>query len=67
MGGLTSDYESNDVDITLHLPEDLQHNVSSFDDAPYLTPIANRIMRDVSSTRDDYHLAGFDEDTQSIY
>jgi hypothetical protein len=51
LGGLD---ESNDDDITLQLPEDLQHNVSSFDEAPYLTPCANRVMRDVSSSRDYY-------------
>ena len=59
--------EGNDDDITLHLPDDLQHNVSSFDDAPYLTPTATRLMRDVSSSRDYYHSADFDEETQRIY
>jgi len=66
-GEFNNNDESNDDDITLHLPEGLQHNVSSFDDAPYLTPTATRLMRDVSSSRDYYHSADFDEETQRIY
>ena len=43
---IVDDYQiSNNTD-------ELHHNLSSFDDTPYLTPIATRIMRDVSSNGD---------------
>ena len=40
--------DNNDNDNVLNLPI-LKHNVSDFDDTPYLTPLATRLMRDVSS------------------
>ena len=38
---------NNDDDITFH---ELNHTVSGFADAPYLTPTSTRLMRDISSS-----------------
>jgi len=45
---------------TIHLPI-LQHHVSDFDDTPYLTPMATRMMRDVSYGTSDYYHEEKDE------
>ena len=47
--------------------DELNHNLSCFEDTPYLTPTATRLMRDVSSnSHDDYMKAIEEEETQPI-
>ena len=60
----TTNYDNN---IDLQNPDELNHNLSCFDDTPYLTPTATRLMRDVSSSsHDDYMNAIEEEETQPI-
>jgi hypothetical protein len=51
---LFSDFNDN---ISFQNPDELIHNLSSFEDAPYLTPTATRLMRDVSSDPNDFYVS----------
>jgi hypothetical protein len=42
--------------ISLINPNEIIHNLSSFEDAPYLTHTATRIMRDVSAGPNDFYV-----------
>jgi hypothetical protein len=57
----------SDVDDNMSLlnPDEIVHNLSSFAEAPYLTPTATRLMRDVSCNRDDDYMNPLEE-TQPI-
>jgi hypothetical protein len=53
----------NNNNISLQNPDDLIHNLSCFDEAPYLTPTASRLMRDVSCGNEERyskHESGMD-------
>ena len=58
-------YDIYDNNMSLQNPNELIHNLSSFDDAPYLTPTATQLMRDVSSSSRDHYLSPLEE-TQAI-
>jgi Mg-chelatase subunit ChlD len=59
----------SDCNISLQNPDDLIHNLSSFDNAPYLTPTATRLMREVSSNRNQIimdQIEEYEEESQLI-
>lgn len=65
------DDDSHDSDVTiqnklsLQLPEELEYNLSQFEDTPYITPAALKIMRSVSNgikTKDDNTKYNLDEE-----
>jgi len=56
-----------DNNLSLENPDDLIHNLSNFDDAPYLTPTATRLMREVSSNRNQitmHQIEEYEEESQ---
>jgi hypothetical protein len=55
---LFGDFDNN---TSLLNPDELIHNLSSFAEAPYLTPTATRLMRDVSCNRDDDYMNPLEE------
>jgi hypothetical protein len=64
---LFSDTNNTYETLGLKNMDELNHNLSCFEDTPYLTPTATRLMRDVSSnSHDDYMKAIEEEETQPI-
>jgi hypothetical protein len=55
---LFGDFNNN---MSLLNPDELIHNLSSFAEAPYLTPTATRLMRDVSCNIDDDYMNPLEE------
>jgi hypothetical protein len=47
--------------ISLINPNEIIHNLSSFEDAPYLTHTATRLMRDVSADPNDFYVSPVEE------
>lgn len=62
---LFEDLDLDDIDnYRLQHPDDIIHNISNFDEAPYLTPTATRLMRDVSASH-NYEVFSYDKEEES--
>jgi hypothetical protein len=44
--------------------QDIEHEVSNFEDAPYLTPTTTQLMREISSTRNVYSSEDSNDDIE---